>query len=589
MMDKPIFGLDGERLKEKGLPALPPGWSWTAVEQLIHNFDGRRIPIKSKDRSKRPGPYPYYGASGIIDSINDFIFEGDFLLIAEDGANLLSRSTPIAFQASGRFWVNNHAHVVQLRGGIPLAYLEHYLNGTTLQFFITGTAQPKLNQLNLHRIPVPLAPLNEQLRIVDKIEELFSDLNAGVEALNRAKANLTLYRIAILKDAVEGRLTAQWRAEHPHTEDASHFLSQLLIRRRQKWESEQFGKLVAAEKEPPRNWRDKYIDPSPPDLTGLPDLPQGWCWASIEQLSVLSEYGTSVKCDYGANGPPVLRIPNIAAGLIDLDNLKCATQPLPLTEDQALQYGDMLMCRTNGSLNLLGKAAVVRNAMPGLCSFASYLLRFRFADPTFLALWVHVVVSSPSGRQFIERNAPSSAGQYNISLSLIHRMPIPLPPAAEQERILSEVEERLSVIGVSEKQIQANLLRSAQVRQSILKQAFEGKLVSQNSQDESASVLLDRIHSQRDAANESSASTKLRKSKGTSMNRREVKLSLIEVVAKHPRGVAPDDVFSEAGYDQENVNDVDLFYAELDRAVKKRAIEVQRPDDSSILLLPRAK
>src|ERR1019366_4055871 len=136
----------------------------------------------------------------------------------------LSRSTPIAFRASGKFWVNNHAHIVQMRGGIPLAYLEWYLNGTNLQFFITGTAQPKLNQVNLNRIPVPISPTGEQHRIVAKIEELFSDLDAGVAALKRAKANLKRYRAAVLKAAVEGKLTEAWRAEHPTTEPASKLL-----------------------------------------------------------------------------------------------------------------------------------------------------------------------------------------------------------------------------------------------------------------------------------------------------------------------------------------------------------------------------
>ena len=104
------------------LPELPEGWVWATVEQITENFDGRRIPLKSADRDKRSGQYPYYGASGIIDDIDEFLFDGDFLLIAEDGANLLSRSTPIAFKASGRFWVNNYAHVVQTRDEIPLMY-----------------------------------------------------------------------------------------------------------------------------------------------------------------------------------------------------------------------------------------------------------------------------------------------------------------------------------------------------------------------------------------------------------------------------------------------------------------------------------
>jgi type I restriction enzyme S subunit len=189
-----------------GLPKLPDGWCWASVDQLTDNFDGRRVPLKEADRDKRSGAYPYYGASGIIDDIDDFLFDGDYLLIAEDGANLLSRSTPIAFRASGKFWVNNHAHVVQTFGGVPLTYLETFLNGLDLKFSITGSAQPKLTQAALNKIPVPLPPVAEQERIVAEVERRLSvveELSALVTAnLQRA----TRLRQSILQKAFTGQL-----------------------------------------------------------------------------------------------------------------------------------------------------------------------------------------------------------------------------------------------------------------------------------------------------------------------------------------------------------------------------------------------
>ena len=145
---------------------LPPGWVWTCLGDVTANHDSRRIPLKQTDRADRHGPYAYYGASGIIDHIDGYIFDGHYLLLAEDGANLLSRSTPIAFEAGGRFWVNNHAHVLTTHGNIPLRYLEHQLNATDLSFHVTGTAQPKLTQKNMNLIPVALAPSAEQHRLV---------------------------------------------------------------------------------------------------------------------------------------------------------------------------------------------------------------------------------------------------------------------------------------------------------------------------------------------------------------------------------------------------------------------------------------
>jgi type I restriction enzyme S subunit len=188
------------------LPSLPEGWVCASVEQITDNFDGTRVPLKSTDRNKRSGPYPYYGASGIIDDIDDYLFDGAYLLIAEDGANLLSRSTPIAFKASGKFWVNNHAHIVQTAGAIPLAYLAIFLNGQDLKFFITGSAQPKLTQAALNRIPVPLPPLAEQERIVAEVERRLSVVEELEAVANANLQRATRLRQSILQRAFKGKL-----------------------------------------------------------------------------------------------------------------------------------------------------------------------------------------------------------------------------------------------------------------------------------------------------------------------------------------------------------------------------------------------
>jgi len=187
---------------------LPDPWIWTTVGQITKNFDGQRVPVKAEDREKRRGIYPYYGASGIIDSIDDYLFDGDFLLIAEDGANLLSRSTPIAFRASGKFWVNNHAHVVQTYVGVPLQYLECYLNGIDLQEYVTGSAQPKLTQASMNRIPIPLPPPAEQYEIVRRIEALFKLAEKIEKGVIEAEVKAEKLIQAILAKAFRGELVS---------------------------------------------------------------------------------------------------------------------------------------------------------------------------------------------------------------------------------------------------------------------------------------------------------------------------------------------------------------------------------------------
>jgi type I restriction enzyme S subunit len=162
----------GVQLPPEDRRRLPSGWTWASFGQSAINRDADRVPLKRADRAERAGNYDYYGASGVIDQIDEYIFEGDYLLLGEDGANLVLRSTPIAFIASGRFWVNNHAHVLESLEIDALKYLAIFINSIDLRPYLTGIAQPKLNQSRMNRIPVPLPPLTEQRRIVERVGQL---------------------------------------------------------------------------------------------------------------------------------------------------------------------------------------------------------------------------------------------------------------------------------------------------------------------------------------------------------------------------------------------------------------------------------
>lgn len=153
------------------------------LKDMAENLDNRRKPVERGERT--PGDIPYYGASGIVDYVSDFIFDGDYLLVSEDGANLLARSTPIAFSISGKTWVNNHAHVLRFESYAERRFVEFYLNSIDLSPFISGAAQPKLNKANLNRIPIPDPPLADKERIVavlDKFDALVNDLGIGLPA-----------------------------------------------------------------------------------------------------------------------------------------------------------------------------------------------------------------------------------------------------------------------------------------------------------------------------------------------------------------------------------------------------------------------
>jgi len=148
-------------------------WETYPFKEITTSLNHKRIPVKQTDRRKMQGKYPYYGASGIIDYVDKYLFDDEYLLIGEDGANLLSRNTPIAFIAKGQYWVNNHAHISAYNGKANLRYLEFYINAISLEPYVTGSAQPKLNRANLNGIKIPIPPLALQEKfaeIVSKIE-----------------------------------------------------------------------------------------------------------------------------------------------------------------------------------------------------------------------------------------------------------------------------------------------------------------------------------------------------------------------------------------------------------------------------------
>jgi len=159
------------------------GHPFAFLSDVSRNLDSKRKPVTKSARS--PGEIPYYGASGIVDYVSDYIFDGGYLLVSEDGANLIARSTPIAFPASGKTWINNHAHVLSFKSYTEQRFVEIYLNSIDLRPFLTGSAQPKLNKANLDKIPIPSPPLAEQERIVsvlDAFDALVNDLSIGLPA-----------------------------------------------------------------------------------------------------------------------------------------------------------------------------------------------------------------------------------------------------------------------------------------------------------------------------------------------------------------------------------------------------------------------
>ena len=181
------------------------GWKMKTVDQISRNLDSKRVPITKSDR--KSGEFPYYGASGIVDYVADYIFEGDTLLISEDGANLLARSTPIAFPASGKYWVNNHAHILKFESMATQRFVEFYLESILLDEYITGAAQPKLNQKALNSIPIPIpASVEIQSAVVASIASVQAETQRLESLYQRKLDALDALKQSLLHQAFSGQL-----------------------------------------------------------------------------------------------------------------------------------------------------------------------------------------------------------------------------------------------------------------------------------------------------------------------------------------------------------------------------------------------
>lgn len=491
------------------LTDLPEGWVWTEFGDILEDVE------KVNPKENPEVEFDYLDIASIDNKQQKVVSPKQYLgKDAPSRARQLVRSGDILFStvrtylkniamvgdiydgqiASTGFCVIRPHGLVSNRFFFYLVLTDDFLN--PLNQIQRGTSYPAVRNSDIYDQAVPLPPFPEQHRIVEKIEELFTKLDAGIASLKKVQAQLKRYRQSVLKAAVEGKLTEEWREKHKdELEPASVLLERILKERREKWEAEQLEMFNEKGKVPKDGkWKGKYTEPFDPEAIDSFEIPDCWAWATIQQLSTEVRYGTSKKTDSDPNGVPVLRMGNIMEGRLLFDNLKYLPRGHEEFPDLLLELGDLLFNRTN-SWELVGKTAIYKGN-PKPCSFASYLIRVRFnyqIHPDFFSFFINSVY----GRQWISSVVSQQVGQANVNGTKLQALTVPLPPAEEQKAIVEEAERRLSVIEETEANIEAELRRAERLRQSVLKQAFSGKLVPQDPTDEPASVLLERIKAEK--------------------------------------------------------------------------------------------
>ena len=423
---------------------IPESWEWVRFGTVMLNRDAERIPLSVDERSKLQKIYDYYGASGIIDKVVRFLFSKHLLLIGEDGANLLLRSKPIAFIAQGQYWVNNHAHVLEAIGGLQLEYIATYINVINLSPYVTGTAQPKMNQEKMNSILVPIPPAEEQKKIIKKLNLILPFVDDyGIKQKELTQYNskiLEMLKKSILQEAVQGKLVPQ----EPSDEPASVLLERI---RAEKKRLSQEGKIK----------RDKYEsviyrrDNSHYEKWGseeenidnlIPfEIPDSWEWIRLSAILTSTDAGKSPQCENRprTNGEwGVIKTTAIQNGYFLAEENKVLPPKFNLQESMVVYHGDLLITRA-GPRNRTGVICVV-DGEPKKLILSDKTVRLSYLRNLVNPHYVMTALSSPAMQYFvIDAMTGMAASQVNISQEKMKTFLFPLPPLNEQQRIVDEV------------------------------------------------------------------------------------------------------------------------------------------------------
>lgn len=485
--------------------AVPAGWECTTLGDIRLDKSKGVEPSKSPDRA-----YELYSVPSFETGLPELLHGRDIgsnKQAVEPGTVLLCKINP----RINRAWVvGNHSEhqkiastewipFFQQKGVMP-HYLAYFLRQESVRDFLAmnasgvGGSLMRVTYRTLAHYPFPLAPLAEQRRIVAAIEQQFTRLDAGVAALKRAQVALKRYHASVLKAAVEGQLTEQWRAEHPDTEPASQLLARILAERRTHWEAD----LRAKGKDPAKA---HYDEPEAPDITSLPASPEGWAWATVAQMAGAEPnsitdgpFGSNLKTEhYTTSGMRVIRLQNVGDGEFRDEMAFIAPSHFETLTRHQVYSGDIII-------------AALGNNPPRSCIIPDFVgpaivkadcIRFK-VSPLAVNKYVNAVLNADPTRK---RTAAllHGIGRPRLNLDEIKSITIPLPPVDEQVEIASEVDQRLSVVSELEAIVETQLKRAERLRQSILERAFSGQLVPQDPDDEPAALLLERIQAERAA------------------------------------------------------------------------------------------
>jgi type I restriction enzyme S subunit len=471
---------------------LPEGWCW-GVLGALGAWTGGGTPSKANAAFWTNGTVPWVSpkdmkvavigetedkvtAAAVDGSSAKYVPEGSVLMVMRSG--ILKHSFPVAI-TDRLVTLNQDLRALTPLAGISPNYIARYLalaaNRVLEECSKDGTTVDSIEVAALERLQVPLAPLAEQRRIVAQVDALFAEIDEGMATLAAARKGLDTFRRALLKAAVTGELTKDWRASNPVTETGHDLLAR-----------------IAKDRAKPGERARRIAAPSPLDTSILPQLPSSWDWATLGGIAESVRNGTSAAPRAASNQHEILRISAVRPLWIDESQIRFLDDEQgKAAADATVETGDLLFTRYNGSADLVGVGAIYRGRKR---FYPDKIIRARLEPViSMLAEFAELAVNTGAGRKHIAANIRTTAGQQGLSGESLKATPIPIPPPAEAREIVRRVTKALSASADTLAMLDAESADGARLKQSVLKAAFQGRLVPQDPGDEPASALLARL------------------------------------------------------------------------------------------------
>lgn len=502
---------------------IPNGWSNSSFGDVAHYFNGRCF--KSSEWEKSGLPIIRIQNLNKLSALFNYTnksFDDQYRVENDELLFSWSASLDVYFWKRGSAWLNQHIFKVIPKNGIEKKYLFYGLSNhlSDLKAQTHGAGMVHITKKKFEKTSILIPPLNEQKRIVAKIEELFYELDKGVESLKTARAKLKVYRQAVLKHAFEGKLTSKWREQNKDklepadkllerikSERETHYKQQL-----EDWQSsvktwEENGKEG---KKPTKPRQQKIEKPSPEQYQKMWKEPYSWQWIQVGDFAFVTklagfEYTDYVKYDEEGD-LPVIKAENAGLnGFKPTDYSRVHSVDVANLKRSYLLGGEILVVFVGAGT---GNVAVVPKDQQFF--LGPNIGMVRPESNAINSRYIELFLRSPMGKDMILASVKAVA-QPSISMGVIRQTPIILPSLLEQEEIVKQLDETLSSIDRVENEIKNNLKKSEALRQSILKKAFSGKLVAQDPNDEPASVLLQRIRAEKEAQQPKPKKTKAKR------------------------------------------------------------------------------